>query len=176
MKIHDDRHGMSKLIVVIVALIIALAVALVVILPGVRILFSSGEQIGGMAPTKCNKALKIEDYKKDVVMFATKEMGGGENPFYDPKLAIMNYLGYLDCRNKELIYDLVANRELDQLIQACGKDAFDNYQRDLMEQMSNDISYKKVNEATLQDLYKMRSKVYSEMPQPAGTCVFDGKL
>ena len=54
---------------VVVALIVILAAAIVLIVWNAKILFSSSSQIVAMGPSKCNKAMAIKDYYRDVVKY-----------------------------------------------------------------------------------------------------------
>ncbi|MFC1723429.1 hypothetical protein ACFL0V_04790 [Nanoarchaeota archaeon] len=173
-----NKKGFTVGVTVIFSLVVVLAVAFVIIAPGIDILFSSSSTIAGVIPSKCNKALELKDYHNDVVMFASRTMASSENPFYDPQLSIQNFIQYLDCRNKEYLFDLnpPQNKKMDNMILICGAKVLDYYEEDLKKQMQADPSYERLNAKVLKDLRKARPKILRDVQVPAGNCEFSGQL
>ena len=169
----------SKTLVVI---ILVMMTVIIVLAWGAKILFSSTSQILSLAPTKCNKALQQKDYHTDVVMFAARnDIYGSANIFYEPELAVKNFIGYLDCRNKEVMFDLTSTeaKTIDDKILTCGAASFQNHIKDLQDKQKSDPDFKDLHAADEKDYNKAWNKLKKKVKFPSinpDDCKFDKKL
>ncbi len=173
------KNGFSSMEKLMVLLLMG-AVVLVLGILAKKVLWTSSTSILSLGPTKCNTALELSDYHHDVVMFAARKMtDGSDNPFYEPKLAIQNFIAYLDCRNKDLMFNLNSskNKAMDDDIIRCGKAALDNYEADLKKQIDDDPKeYESLNKPLIKEIRKYRSRIFKDVSVPPGDCVLEPEL
>ncbi len=170
------------MIAAVIGLVLVLLVIVFVGIPIVRMLLSSSTSIESLGDSKCNKALKQEDYQSMIVKFSPREYtSGGQNTFYEPKLAIVHFLQYIDCRN-DLQFDLSQDKpkKIDDKILVCGNEAFRNYEKDITKEIQKfekeDPGYAKSLKSEKKILATAYKKAFKNIKIPGGSCDFEADL
>jgi len=179
-----DRSG-KMVIFAVVGLIIALLVIVFVGFPIAKIILSTSSSIESLGYAKCNENLDQRQYADSIIKFSPKTYSNGqENIFYEPKIAALNFIGYLECRDDKGLYNLdeATASKLDEEITKCGNEAFKNYLADLkaeIKQNENDPEMEGYADE-LKDERKLVAAAYEKYLKhvkiPEGRCEFKADI